>query len=86
MIDWQVKTTRALDSSNPPFDRWFPDGELNVWVGALDRQVDDGRGEHSALIYDSPVTGSQRTYTNHHHTYTNHHRDYPGRRVAGRPR
>ena len=79
MIDWQVKTTRALDSSNPPFDRWFPDGELTVWVDALDRRVDDGRGERSALIYDGPVAGSQRTYTNRH-------RDYPGRRVAGRPR
>ncbi|WP_214369014.1 propionyl-CoA synthetase [Pseudonocardia sp. H11422] len=62
-IDWDVKPTRALDSSNPPFYRWFPDGELNVAHNALDRHVDAGRGDQAALIYDSPVTGMQRTYT-----------------------
>ena len=62
-IDWQVPPTRALDSTNPPFYRWFPDGELNVAYNALDRHIDAGRGEQAALIYDSPVTGTQRTYT-----------------------
>ena len=62
-IDWQVPPTRALDSANPPFYRWFPDGELNVAYNALDRHIDAGRGEQAALIYDSPVTGTQRTYT-----------------------
>ncbi len=62
-IDWHVAPTRALDASRPPFYRWFPDGELNVCHNALDRHVDAGRGEHSALIYDSPVTGTQRTYS-----------------------
>jgi len=62
-IDWHVAPTRALDASNPPFYRWFPDGELNVCHNALDRHVEGGRGEQAALVYDSPVTGSQRTYT-----------------------
>ncbi|MGD9530636.1 propionyl-CoA synthetase [Pseudonocardia sp.] len=62
-IDWTSAPTRALDGSNPPFYRWFPDGELNVCHNALDRHVDAGRGEQAALIYDSPVTGTQRTYT-----------------------
>src|SRR6476646_3674995 len=62
-IDWHVQPKIALDSSNPPFYRWFPDGELNVCFNALDRHVDAGRGEQAALIYDSPVTGSKRTYT-----------------------
>ena len=62
-IDWQVPPTRALDSTNPPFYRWFPDGELNVAYNALDRHIDAGRGEQAALIYDSPVTGSQRIYS-----------------------
>ena len=56
-IDWSVPPTQALDSTNPPFYRWFPDGELNVAYNALDRHVDAGRGEQAALIYDSPVTG-----------------------------
>jgi propionyl-CoA synthetase len=62
-IDWHVVPTRALDASNPPFYRWFPDGELNVCHNALDRHVDAGRGEQAALVYDSPVTDTQRTYT-----------------------
>ena len=62
-IDWHVAPTRALDGSRPPFYRWFPDGELNVCHNALDRHVDAGRGEQAALIYDSPVSGTQRTYT-----------------------
>jgi propionyl-CoA synthetase len=62
-IDWHRAPTRALDASRPPFYRWFPDGELNICHNALDRHVDAGRGEQAALIYDSPVTGTQRTYT-----------------------
>ncbi len=62
-IDWHVAPTTALDASRPPFYRWFPDGELNVCHNALDRHVDAGRGDQAALIYDSPVTGTQRTYT-----------------------
>jgi propionyl-CoA synthetase len=62
-IDWDVAPTRALDDARPPFYRWFPDGRLNVCHNALDRHVDAGRGEQAALIYDSPVTDTQRTYT-----------------------
>ena len=54
---------RVLDDTNPPFYRWFPDAELNTCANALDRHVADGRGDQPALIYDSPVTGTQRTYT-----------------------
>ena len=62
-IDWYRAPTTVLDNSNPPFSRWFPDGVLNTCFNALDRHVRDGRGDQAALIYDSPVTGTQRTYT-----------------------
>jgi propionyl-CoA synthetase len=62
-LDWYRAPTTALDDSNPPFYRWFPDGEINVAYNALDRHVDAGRGEQAALIYDSPVTDTRRTYT-----------------------
>jgi propionyl-CoA synthetase len=61
-IDWHTAPTRALDA-RPPFYRWFPDGELNVCANALDRHVDAGHGDRTALIYDSPVTGTVRSYT-----------------------
>ena len=62
-VTWTREPQRILDDSNPPFYRWFPDGELNTCANALDRHVDGGRADQPALIYDSPVTGSQRTYT-----------------------
>ncbi|MFK0245608.1 propionyl-CoA synthetase [Amycolatopsis azurea] len=62
-IDWTRPPTRALDASKAPFYRWFPDGELNTAFNALDRHVRDGRGEQTALIWDSPVTDSVRRFT-----------------------
>lgn len=62
-IDWHKKCDRILDDSNPPFYRWFPDGELNTCFNALDRHVRDGRGDQNALIYDSPVTGTIAGFT-----------------------
>lgn len=61
-VSWTRKPERILDDDNPPFYRWFPDGELNTCANALDRHI-DARGDQPALIYDSPVTGTKRTYT-----------------------
>src|SRR5882762_9380486 len=62
-VTWTREPQRVLDDTNPPFYRWFPDGELNTCANALDRHVEAGRGEQAALIYDSPVTDTKRTYT-----------------------
>ena len=62
-VTWIREPLRILDDSNPPFYRWFPDGQLNTCANALDRHVADGRGDQAALIYDSPVTDTKRTYT-----------------------
>ena len=62
-IQWEQMPAQALDDGNPPMYRWFPDGELNTSVNALDRHVAAGRGGDPALIYDSAMLGLQRTYT-----------------------
>ena len=62
-IDWDREPTVVLDTSNPLFYRWFADGVLNTCFNALDRHVLGGRGGQPALIYDSPVTGTCRTFT-----------------------
>ena len=62
-IDWYTEPSVVLDSSNPPFYRWFPDGIMNTCFNAVDRHVRDGRGSQAALVYDSPVTGAARVYT-----------------------
>ena len=60
-IDWQTRWDKVLDDSKAPIYRWFSGGRLNTCHNALDRHVANGRGEQAAIIYDSPVTGSQRT-------------------------
>jgi propionyl-CoA synthetase len=62
-IHWTRRWSRVLDDSHPPLYRWFVGGELSTCYNALDRHVEAGRGEQPALIYDSPVTGTIRSYS-----------------------
>lgn len=62
-VDWVSPPTRALDDSAAPLYRWFPDGELNTCVNAVDRHVAAGHGERTALIYDSAVLDTQEHIT-----------------------
>jgi propionyl-CoA synthetase len=62
-IDWDTEWSRVLDDSKAPFYRWFTGGRLNTCHNTIDRHVDGGRADQAALIYDSPLTDSQRTLT-----------------------
>ena len=62
-ITWFRRWDRVLDDSRPPFYRWFTGGVLNTCYNAVDRHVERGRGSQTALIYDSPVTGTVRSFT-----------------------
>ena len=52
-IFWFKKPTKILNKSNPPFYKWFEDGVTNTCYNALDIHIDQGRGQKTALIYDS---------------------------------
>ncbi len=52
LLQWERPFTRTLDWSNPPFAKWFDDGELNVAVNCLDRHVAAGLGERVALHWE----------------------------------
>ena len=62
-IRWDRRWDSVLDATNPPFYRWFAGGQLNTCYNALDLHIERGRGKQAALIYDSPVTNTVRTYT-----------------------
>ena len=62
-LHWERRWDTVLDDSEPPYYRWFTGGRLNTCFNALDRHVNAGRGEQAAIIYDSPLTGTQRTLT-----------------------
>ncbi|MEL7181514.1 MAG: propionate-CoA ligase PrpE [Pseudomonadota bacterium] len=62
-IDWVTPPTKALDDSKAPLYRWFTDAEVNTCYNAVDRHVENGRGDQAAIIYDSPITDTKRTIT-----------------------
>jgi propionyl-CoA synthetase len=62
-VDWVQAPSRALDGSGDPFFRWFPDGRLNTCYNALDRHVEAGHGDRTALIWDSAMTSARASYT-----------------------
>jgi propionyl-CoA synthetase len=62
-IDWEEPWTRVLDDSRAPFYRWFTGGRLNTCYNALDRYVERGRADQLALVYDSPVTETTKSFT-----------------------
>jgi len=60
LIDWASPWEQVLDRSKPPFYRWFSGATLNTCYNAVDRHVEAGRGEQTAIIHDSPVTHTKR--------------------------
>ena len=62
-IVWIKRWDKVLDGSNLPFYRWFVGGVLNTCYNAVDHHVATGRGDQPAIIYDSPVTNTIKTYT-----------------------
>ncbi len=60
---WYKKWDKVLDDSNKPFYRWFSGGMVNTCFNALDYHIEKGLGDQAALIYDSPVTQTIKTYT-----------------------
>lgn len=55
-IEWFQFPQTILSQDAHGLWRWYADGMLNTCFLALDRHVREGRGEQTALIYDSPVT------------------------------
>ncbi|MBP9194996.1 MAG: acetate--CoA ligase [Saprospiraceae bacterium] len=62
-IDWFEFPHKIHSKDSYELDRWYEGGKLNTSYLALDRHIDAGRGDQPALIWDSPVTDSQKVYT-----------------------
>ncbi len=50
MLTWDRKWDTIVDTSNPPFFKWFVGGRLNACVNCVDRHLET-RGDHNALIW-----------------------------------
>ncbi|KAM9246295.1 acyl-CoA synthetase short-chain family member 3, mitochondrial [Leptosomus discolor] len=62
-IQWYKPWDRALERGRPESASWFVGGELNICYNAVDRHVENGRGDQIAIIYDSPVTNAKEKIT-----------------------
>src|ERR1043166_5501333 len=62
-VHWFRRWDQVLDSSRAPFYRWFAGGVVNTCYNLLDTHVEHGRAEQVALIYDSPVTETIKSFT-----------------------
>jgi acetyl-CoA synthetase len=52
-LGWKTPFTRGLDDRQAPFFKWFEDGTLNVSWNCLDRQVERGLGDKTAIIFEA---------------------------------
>jgi propionyl-CoA synthetase len=62
-IEWIRPPHKIFDATEGIYGRWFPDATCNTCWNAIDRHVRDGQGMRTALVYDSPVTATLRSYT-----------------------
>ena len=52
-VSWKTPFTKVLDESQAPFFKWFEDGTLNVSYNCLDRNVERGLGDKTAIIFEA---------------------------------
>jgi propionyl-CoA synthetase len=62
-LEWYNQPSTILSKDNNGYPLWFADGELNACYLALDKHIQDGYGDQTAIIYDSPVTQTVKKYT-----------------------
>ncbi|WP_303784147.1 acetate--CoA ligase [Azovibrio restrictus] len=53
LVSWQTPFTQVLDESDAPFYKWFSDGKLNVSYNCLDRNIEAGNGDKTAIIFEA---------------------------------
>jgi propionyl-CoA synthetase len=63
LIDWEQQPQMGCAPDEHGIERWFPDGQMNTCYNAVDRHVENGRGDQVAIYYDSPVTDTRRAIT-----------------------
>ena len=52
-VQWTKPFTQVLDQSNPPFYKWFADGELNASANCLDKHMGTPVENKTAIIFEA---------------------------------
>ncbi len=53
LLSWKTPFTKVLDESKAPFFKWFEDGTLNASYNCLDRNIEKGLGDKTAIIFEA---------------------------------
>ena len=62
-IDWFSPWEAVFDPDQDVYGRWFAGATCNTCYNCIDRHVEGGRADQTALIYDSPITGAKQSFT-----------------------
>ena len=62
-VKWIKKFDKVVHTDGPPFYKWFKGGKINTCYNALDRHVDEGNGDRTALIYDSAMINVKKKFS-----------------------
>ena len=62
-INWIRPPGRVFNPDSGVYGRWFEGAVCNTCYNCVDRHVEAGNGERTALISDSPVTSSQSSFS-----------------------
>jgi acetyl-CoA synthetase len=61
-LHWFKEWDKVLEW-NPPEAQWFAGGKLNVSYNCLDHQIEQGRGDKNAIVWEGDEPGDNRTLT-----------------------
>lgn len=57
-LPWFKKPEQVLSTNENGLTSWFADAEMNTCYMAVDHHVKQGKGNQTAIIFDSPVTNT----------------------------
>ncbi|MET3135381.1 acetyl-CoA synthetase [Oxalobacteraceae bacterium GrIS 1.11] len=52
-LTWHKPFTKTLNETDAPFYKWFEDGQLNVSYNCLDRNLENGNADKTAIIFEA---------------------------------
>ncbi len=52
-LSWRTPFKKVLNEDDAPFYKWFEDGTLNASYNCLDRHLEAGLGERTAIIFEA---------------------------------
>ena len=61
-LDWYEKWDEVLNW-DPPHAEWFVNGKINASYNCVDRHVENGKGDKTALIWEGEPKGETKKYT-----------------------